>query len=440
MKTIGIIAEFNPFHNGHRHLLGEAKRLTGADYAVVVMSGDFVQRGAPALCKKYARAHMALLNGADLVVELPVVYATGSAEYFACGAVRLLDQLGVVDCLCFGSECGDIEMLKNAAASLAEESPAYRAVLQESLKQGHSFPTARAKAVDHISQSAPAPAVSPTEPHTVDSLGQSNLALPNNILGLEYIRALDHFHSQIEPITIARQGSDYHDENITDGFCSATALRKVLLDARGCGSLPPQVAAHVPENTLSLYAGLLPSVLGEDDFSDLLHYKLLQEVNGRLTAVAKQTHPAPTERENNFIRYQDITADLSAKISKNIPRFTGYSDFIALLKSKDLTYTRLSRCLCHILLDIYSADVARYVKRGYVSYARVLGFRAEAAPLLRQIKKRAEIPLITKLAGARRVLDGESLQMLDKDIQAAHVYNIMARFPTTEYTTKIGRV
>jgi predicted nucleotidyltransferase len=427
MKTIGIIAEFNPFHLGHRHLLDEAKRLTGADYTVVVMSGDFVQRGAPALLDKYARARMALQNGADLVVELPVAYATGSAEYFARGAVRLLDKLGVVDCLCFGSECGDLGWLKEAAASLAEESPAYRAALQKSLKKGHSFPTARAHAVDSLGQSPIAPIVPANAQVAVDQISQSlspnPFALPNNILAIEYLRALAHFHSGIVPLTIPRRGNGYHDENIAaDGFSSATALRQILLDARASSALPEPFTTQVPGNTLPVYAEQLPALLAEDDFSALLHYKLL------------------TEAGQGFARYQDVTADLSNKIAKNLPRYESYTSFIQLLKSKDLTYTRLSRCLCHILLDICRADVAGYIARDYVSYARVLGFRADAAPLLRQIKKRAALPLLTKLANARRVLDEDGLEMLDKDIQAAHVYNVLAKPPYNEYTAGIVKI
>ena len=147
MRATGIIAEYNPFHNGHKYHLETSRKLTGADYTVVVMSGNFVQRGVPALLSKYDRAGMALRNGADLVLELPAFYACGSAEYFALGAVSLLDKLGVVDSLCFGSECGDIDALSKAGRFLADEPEEYRLRLNALLEQGHSFPTARALAL-----------------------------------------------------------------------------------------------------------------------------------------------------------------------------------------------------------------------------------------------------------------------------------------------------
>ena len=201
MKTVGIIAEFNPLHNGHKYLLDEAKRLSGADFCIVVMSGNFVQRGSPALLDKYTRTQMALLNGVDLVIELPVIYATASAEYFARGAVRLLDKLGVVDIITFGSECGNIELLKKAATELTEETPDFKKNLQDNLKKGLSFPKARSQAIGK----------------------QGDGSEPNNILGIEYIKALNYWDSSITPTTIERKGSGYHDEQMA----SATAIRKM---------------------------------------------------------------------------------------------------------------------------------------------------------------------------------------------------------------------
>ena len=185
MKTVGIIAEYNPFHNGHAYQIAMAKKITSADYCIVVMSGDFVQRGTPAIMDKYIRAHSALESGADLVLELPVYYAASSAEYFASGAVALLDKLGVTDTLCFGSECGDIAVLSALAEALLDETPQFKKVLKQQIKSGASYPQAR----NH--------ALSVTAPHLTGSLHV--LQSPNNILGLEYIKALKKRQSRIQP-------------------------------------------------------------------------------------------------------------------------------------------------------------------------------------------------------------------------------------------------
>ena len=413
MKTIGIIAEFNPFHYGHEYLIAEAKRLMQADFCIVVLSGNFVQRGTAALMDKYTRAKMALLNGVDLVVELPVVYATGSAEYFARGAVRLLDKMGVVDYLCFGSECGDITLLKLAAELLATEDSAFQKRLQECLKKGMSFPLARSQSIDSIGQSMI------SEAPLRDSLHEI-INQPNNILGLEYIKALDFFNSKITPATIKRKGAGYHEEVFTPGkFCSATAIRKMLKDVAVGQKEATYASLHsfVPENTLSFYKD--PSLLAlPSDISKLLYYKLTLEA------------------ERGYTQFFDVSNDISDKIKKNLPKYTTDDDFIHLLKSKDLTYMRISRCLCHILLDIYAADIGLYTEHDYIFYARMLGFREDAHHLLKEIKTHSSIPLLSKLADAKHLLSETGMKMLKKDIQAAHIYN----HQMNEYTVPIEKV
>ena len=213
MKIVGIIAEYNPFHNGHQYHIEEALKITGADAAIVVMSGDFVQRGAPAIMPKHLRAKMALNGGASLVLELPVPYATGSAEYFAYGAVSLLDQLGCVDAICFGSECGNISELAELSKLLVEEPDEYKAYLSSYLKVGHSFPLARQLAVHDYLKS-----------ETADEL----LAKPNNILGIEYLKALYRLNSDMQAYTIQRISSNYHDQDLQENYSSASAIRNEL--------------------------------------------------------------------------------------------------------------------------------------------------------------------------------------------------------------------
>ena len=409
MKICGIIAEYNPFHNGHKYHIEQSMKLSGADYNIVVMSGNFVQRGTPALMDKHTRTKAALLSGADLVIELPVYYATGSAEYFSNGAISLLDQLGVVSHLCFGSECGDLSLLQEIASIYANEPAAFKESLQRKLKLGHSFPVARAAALIEVC------------PHLSASL--SVLSSPNNILGIEYMKSLIRRHSNIQPLTITRNGSGYHDRELTNPLSSATAIRQAL------GNHIPleRLSDQLPPEALSVYQEYSDrsAFLYPDDLSALLHYKLL------------------SCRAEGYTSYMDVSEDLSDRISKNLYKFRSYSQFCDLLKTKELTHSRISRCMLHILLDIRKHDVEQYVKMmDHTPYARILGFRRQAAPLLHELGKHTQIPLVSKLADAYKVLDEPSLSMLKCEITASDIYNSVRSGKskeemTNEYSTPI---
>ena len=393
MRISSIISEYNPFHEGHKYHMENTKKNTNCDYNIVIMSGNFTQRGTPAIIDKYARTKQALCNGADLVLELPVCFATASAEGFAFGAVSILDKLGVVDSLVFGSECGNIDCIKNVADFLADESLEYKECLQSFLKQGLSFPQARAKALGEF----------------FPDLDEDFLSSSNNILGIEYCRALKYFNSSITPMTITRKDNLYHDETLAEAgkLSSATAIRKVLLDSYQQNTTSVEaVAFHMPENSLNIIKekwGISAPVTA-NDFSLLLKYKLLMENRNSLTG------------------YLDITSDLADRIYNNLNSYKDYDSFCNLLKTKELTYTRIERSLLHILLDIKKSDYEIYKKAEYGQYARILGFKKEAAGLLHEIKKQSSLPLISKLSDSFKELDGIALSMLEKDIQTAHIY------------------
>ena len=300
MKTVGIISEYNPFHNGHAHQLAAAKRMTGADYCIVVMSGNFVQRGAPAFMDKYTRTQAALANGADLVLELPVCYALGSAEYFASGAVALLDKLGVTDALCFGSECGDITLLSEFAAKLSGEDDTFKKVLDSQLRSGLAYPSARNAALQ-----ASAPHLN----------GHMNVLMqPNNILAIEYCKALTKRGSAIKPCTVPRAGSSYHDASLDNSFCSALAIRESV----AFSDSPAEVRALMPRNSYELLEsqyGITCPIL-TDDISLPLHYQLL------------------SEQSVGYTRYADIDGDLSDRIIKKLPTYRRFTDFCEQLKTK----------------------------------------------------------------------------------------------------------
>lgn len=398
MKITGIIAEYNPFHNGHAYHIRKARELTGADYIIVVMSGNFTQRGTPALIDKYSRVRMALSCGADLVLELPLHYACSSAEYFASGAVSILNSLGCVDFLCFGCETADAGQLYSAASFLnnAENSPEYTERLKTGLKNGLSYPAARASAVSGCSGS------------------DSDLfRLPNNILGIEYCRAIQLFDSSLQPVAVKRLGN-YHANEIfpTEGYASASAIRTAISNhgsQAGYEQLPSFLAQSVPELTLPVWDELFSEsgILQEDDFSSLLHYRLLSLAD---------------TSADGLTCFADITSDLADKIKKYLYQFTDWKSFCLKLKSRDLTYTRISRCLCHILLDIRQDTLSFCKTEQYPAYSRILGFRKDAAALLSRIKQTAVSPLFSSPPDGIRQLSGLSQFLLQEEIKASHIY------------------
>lgn len=392
MKTVGIIAEYNPFHNGHAYQIAQAKEKTGADYCIIVMSGNFTQRGIPAIMDKSFRTRAALTCGADLVIELPVSYATASAEYFAMGAVSLLDRLGVVNSICFGSECGNLEALHALSDTLLSENSAFKACLKTYIKEGYSYPQAR----NH--------ALSDTCPQLGSDL--SLLQAPNNILGIEYLNALKKRKSSIKAYTIPRAGADYHDNTLHTAYSSALAIREVLAQGNILSlkkQIPPAVYEWMKADCQKTFP-VLP-----DDMASLLLYKLSME------------------QEHGYSAYFDIDSCLSDRIRKHLFSYTGFTSFCLALKSKNMTYARISRNLLHILLNIYQTDVDAFCSEDYVYYARVLGLKKESAPLLSAVKANSSIPLISKLSGGVRMISPEhGRKMLSQDIRAGHVYDIIA--------------
>lgn len=391
MKVTGIIAEYNPFHMGHQYQLTYVKKKLGADYIVIAMSGDYVQRGTPAILPKHIRAEMALHCGADLVLELPAQIASSSAEFFARGAVSLLDGIGVVSHLCFGSEEGRLEGMLASARILNEEPDEYRQVLRGLMKEGKTFPFARNQALLQYMRSNRITSLSDPD-EEVSRL----LSLPNNILGIEYCRAILERQSSMIPVTLRRQGADYHEKNLKkDQAPSASALRAILKKADSTSDL----REWIPERIIPL---LQKEVCGnafitEDDLDLLLHYRLLSLNAGQLT------------------EYQDISPALAQRIQNRLNDYRSFSQFSQLLKTKEMTRSRIQRVLLHLVLGIRTSS-------GEIPYARILGFRRESAPLLKEIKKRGHLPLITKTANAASVLTPDALEFLEVNTRASNIY------------------
>lgn len=427
MKIVGLITEYNPFHNGHLYHIRKAKEITGADYVLVVMSGDYVQRGAPAIMPKHIRAEIALEAGVPVIMELPVCCASGSAEYFAAGAISLFEQLNCVDAICFGSECGDYQILEKIARITADEPEEYRFSLQEALRMGYSFPRARQMAL---------------KAYLKDDSLDAILEQPNNILGIEYIKVLYKKKSNMEIHTIKRMVSGYHDEELTEGYSSASAIRKLLayagnsihLENEGLFDEPSlsevliRLEDQVPPSCIRLLEEMHRNryPVYANDFSLLLKYRLL------------------TETADSLMRYMDVTEELANRMVKHANDFITFDQFCDLIKTRELTYTRVSRCLLHILLGITTGDMLEYREEGFCQYARILGFRKDSTRLLSYLKEHSKVPLLTKLTQTQE-LSNTGLKMLRQDIYASNLYEsvITNKFKMpfiNEYQQQVVRV
>lgn len=418
MNVTGIIAEYNPFHNGHAFHIEETRKNTQADYCIAVISGDFVQRGAPALLNKYDRAKMALENGIDLVIELPVIAATSSAENFAQGGVCLLDALGVVSHISFGAEAGtasDVDLLGRLADFFAFEPPVFREYLDQALKAGCNFPAARSKAAVRCLQQMHSDSMH------IDTYAQFErlLASPNNILAIEYMKAIRRHNCKLTPSVVTRTGAGYHDADTDTELASASALRNFILQdnidslhnisqGNESNALNQMLARTVPDSVreLLLTAYENHAFLQEDDFSNLLYHELCRQF----------LHPTVSD--------SDATrSDLEQRIVNKLESFTCWSEFVSGLKTKNQTYTAISRYLLHALLGIDGELLTAAKNCHYAPYARILGFRKDASPLLKELQEHSQIPLLRKIAKERQYLTPEQQKLLDLDVYSADLYN-----------------
>lgn len=396
MKHIGIIAEYNPFHNGHAYQLQTVHARYPDKRILVMLSGDFVQRGEPAVFNKYLRTQWALDAGADVVFELPALFATSSAEYFATAAVRALAATGVVDTLCFGAETEDLSAFLRIAGLLLEEPEAYKKQLKEKLKCGHSFPKARAMAVSTYFQ---------------DPACAALLRQPNNILGIEYIKAILKFDLAITPVPLKRQGSGYHDLSISQPLSSASALRRQLKKTHE--TQPPDIASvPIP----SCLAALMPetayaSLQNRQDAKPLFwsdFYPFLQY------ALWNPQHPLES--------YFDLSKELKGSLSALSCYPPDIDTLIRQLSCKNYTAPRIRRALLHVLLGHTESEMEYFRQNSSVSYLRLLGFTSDSSFLLRDIKTYGHLSVINKVADCRTLLSSGDLTRFEKDIQGSTLY------------------
>ncbi len=377
MKTMAIISEYNPFHNGHAHQINQHRTACGVDCVIAVMSGNFVQRGAPAICDKWTRANMALSSGVDLVIELPVVYATQSAERFAHGAVSLIDSLFGVDYLSFGSECGDISLLMQAARVLAQDG--FQDEIAKEMQNGDSYPAARLALL-------------------LEKLGEEFRPIiqePNNLLAIEYLKSLILLKSDIEPITVKRTIA-HHASEANENYASASCIRNLIANMEDFSSSIPKKAYEI--FSLAIKAGLAP--VSSQGLDEIVTYLLR-------TKAAEELRALPDMTEG--LEYRFIEAARTLHTQKEIAQA---------VKSKRYTRTRIDRTLLHLALGITKDDVDLSPQ-----YYRVLGVNSVGMSFLK-MQKENPLPVITKAANAKFESEQAS-QMFALDCRATDIYSTL---------------
>ena len=396
MKAVGLVTEYNPFHNGHLYHLNKAMELTGADISVAVMSGDFVQRGEPAVLDKYTRTSMALNSGVNLVVELPVNYAVSSAESFAAGALKVLDYVKA-DSIAFGSESGDIERLSKLAHILCDNEDTLYKEISKYTANGISYAAARQKVVEKL-----------TDKDTAAMLTSSN-----NILAVEYLKAIIKNNYAIKPYTVQRQGDSYNDTDIRSEYASATALRENLKADNISEYIPVKAGLILSSNTNYIYP---------DDITEVLFTRLLD--------ILFASNYDKNVFIENVMQYPDVSKEIAGRlyksamdmITRTVPQRSESKDNWAFsfgslcehIKTKEVPLSRIKRALVRITLGLDKKHMEKYANEPYI---RVLGFDKKGQEYLSYIRKTVEVPLVTKTADYKEIL-------LD-DIHAANIYNMI---------------
>lgn len=402
----GIIGEYNPFHNGHLYHISETKKQTGARYIVCVISGNFVQRGNTSIINKWAKAKMALENGADLVIELPTIYSISSAENFADGAIRILNSLKVVDTISFGMEANDIAILNNIANVLNTEPKEYTTILSHELKKGNSFPKARENALMM---------------YLNDIKKYANvLSGSNNILAIEYLKALKRTKSNIEPIGIKRQKVLYNDEYMVDEFASATAIRKMLITRQF-----EDIRKVMPKSSYRILGEELKQghyVIDLSKFEKEIIYTLRK-------MTIEQIRQLP-----------DVSEGLDSLIKNAADSCNTLEELMNIVKTKRFTQTRIQRILLYALLEIDQKQMN--MSKKIDPYIRVLGFNSKGKELISEIIKiNPKAQIVTSVKKYMDTSSNKNLkEMLQRDIFASNIYTIgyeMDSWSNLDYTSKI---
>jgi len=402
MQAVGLVTEYNPFHNGHLHHLRESLRVTGAEASVAVMSGHFLQRGEPAMVDKWIRTEMALANGVDLVFELPFAFACNSAPHFAMGAVQTLDALGVVDSLCFGSEAGDLAELTRVATVLVERQEEIESLTAARLRDGVNYPVARSEVLVGLLPEVPA----------------EILNSPNNILGIEYLKALYSTNSRIQPSTIKRLGAGYHDTDATAQIASATGIRRMIAEGEEAESLLPQPCRKVLDGALRAGRSL---------------------DTGRLFVALQSQMLQESETLNEIYLVDD---GIDRRLALAALKAGSFDELVSGIKSRQWTLTRIQRILMYVLLQVKAVEMKAFMQTGPL-YLRLLGSSARGRKILAQARRRKKLPIIADPARATNTLrkfyrnrsayQQLAEEMLRLDLRATRIYGLLQGERSGEY-------
>ena len=399
MNILGLVVEYNPFHNGHLYHLLKSKEITKATHTVAIMSGNFLQRGEPALFDKYTRARAAVENGVDLVIELPTLFACQSAEIFSHGAIATLNSLNCINSICFGSEVGNIDILYTISKILVNEPNEFKTSLKKYLNDGMLFPTARSNALfDYINENN---LVDISKDELLSILNSSN-----NILGIEYIKSLLKLKSNIKPYTITRINSEYNSESIDSSICSATAIRKALKNTDDV-SFASKVVPLPTYNILKTNIEKSFNPIFDEMFFDILSSIILRD-------------------SNELDKYFDVNEGIENKIYQSIFTSSNLEELHSLVKSKRYTLTKIKRTLNNVLLGITKDDMALVKDMNYIPYIRVLAFNDKGREILKAIKNNSEINIINKFSKISFAMDDAKFKtLIDYDIKASNMYNMI---------------
>lgn len=389
-RVVGIIAEYNPFHNGHYYHMQKAKQEANADYCIAVISGNFTQRGDVSIVNKWAKAYMAICGGADLVIELPTIYSVSSAENFANGAIKILDSLKIVDSFAFGAEANDLATLNNIANVLNEEPKGYTNILNHELKKGISYPAARENAIMM---------------YLNDIKRYANvMGNPNNILAVEYLKALKNQKSKLTPIMIKRQKVYYNEHRIVDGYASATGIRELLKNKEYS-----DVSKVVPRSTYQ--------ILGQQANNGRMILSLEKYQKEIIYALRKMT-------VEEIAELPDVSEGLENSIKNAANNCNNLTELINGIKSKRYTQTRIQRILIYALLGINKKMMENSKK--IIPYTRILGFNSKGKMLISEIMNKS--PKINMITSVKKYMDQNKnkqlAEMLNVDIFATDVYTL----------------
>lgn len=403
MKACGIVAEYNPLHTGHVYQLNKARQISKADCIIVVMSGNFVQRGEPAVIDKYARARAVLNAGADIVVELPVYYALSSAENFAKGAVLTLNELKA-DSICFGAETDDSDCLTKISRTIVSELPEYKSILNKALTGGLSYPAARQTALlEYL-------------PECKDIITGSN-----NILAIEYIKAILANNLNMTYYPVLREGAGYNDDTDNAEYASAFGIRKMLMSGESeklKAYLTPDMSEEISH---SHNCPLFP-----DDFSSIFNHKML--------FLKQLCNINNTDFAGKLSEYEDMSPDLANRFASTFTGRDTISEFAMKIKTKNIVYSRICRCIMHIILEIKHSMSEKY---NDIPYIRLLGFNKTGQQYLGSIKKELDVPFITKTADYKNEL---SFELACSDIYSQAVYEKYGYVMKNELQQNIIRI